>query len=121
MGLLLSVIFKKQTRQIENLPFCLWGTLFFMLLSGGAFLHIFGKPTYIPLPDALLQFLPLIRNVRTPSRAIVFVYLFLGIAISLILSETFRASQNKGRGRVFWFLPFWSLLISFRLIGSPPR
>jgi len=105
MGLLLWVFSKKQTRQIENLPFCLWGIFFFMLLSGGAFLHILGKSTYIPLPTALLQFLPLIRNVRTPSRAIVFVYLFLGIAISLILSsETFRATQNKGRARVFWFI-----------------
>ena len=104
IGLLLWVYFKKQTRQIENLPFCLWGMFFFMLFAAGAFLHILGKSTYIPLPSGLTQFLPLIRNVRTPSRAIVFVYLFLGIAISLILSKTFLTSKNKGRAPVFWFI-----------------
>ncbi|HEY3638940.1 MAG TPA: hypothetical protein VGK90_12400 [Rhizomicrobium sp.] len=61
--------------------YVLFGMLAFALLASGETLHIFGFSTYLPLPDAGLDRLPFFANVRTPSRAIVFVYLFMSIGV----------------------------------------
>jgi hypothetical protein len=42
---------------------------------------VFGQ-SILPLPGVLHAFLPFLKNLRTPSRAIVFVYLFLAIAVA---------------------------------------
>src|SRR5262249_10463176 len=61
------------------LTYVLSGTVLFCVIASGDSLHMLGKPL-IPMPDALLSGLPLFANVRIPSRAIVFVYLFLPIS-----------------------------------------
>jgi hypothetical protein len=56
------------------------GMAVFGVLASGASLHILGHST-IPMPDRWLDQLPISRNIRTSSRAIVFVYLFLALGI----------------------------------------
>jgi hypothetical protein len=62
------------------LAYTLSGMVLFCILASGDSLHVLGRRT-IPMPGQLLSSLPFFGNVRTPSRAIVFVYLFLAIII----------------------------------------
>jgi hypothetical protein len=59
------------------------GMLTFGLLASGEALHVAGTVTLLHLPDVMLDKLPFFANVRIPSRAIVFVYLFMSIGIGL--------------------------------------
>jgi hypothetical protein len=56
----------------------------------------------IPLPGLLLSYLPFFKNLRTPSRAITFVYMFLSIGVGYALSVIWRkrGSTWSGRGAV---------------------
>jgi hypothetical protein len=88
IGLLIWALVKQQHRRDPVLRWCLYGMLFFALFAGGSYLHILGasvKP--FVLPTAFLEFLPVLSNLRTPSRAIVYTYLFLGIGVARILSN----------------------------------
>jgi hypothetical protein len=82
-------------RQSLNL-YVLLGMIFFCVLASGETLHIAGMITPLHLPDIVLDKLPFFANLRTPSRAIVFVYLFLGIgtgfAMATILQDRRAAS-----------------------------
>lgn len=71
------------TGATEAVSLALWGMIFFMVWSFGSSLHILGRSSPIPMPTALTQDLPLFGNIRTPSRAIVFVYLFLGLLVGV--------------------------------------
>ncbi|HLY07420.1 MAG TPA: hypothetical protein VKR31_16865 [Rhizomicrobium sp.] len=66
------------------------GMLTFALLACGETLHVAGLSTLLPLPDAALDSLPFFANVRTPSRAVVFVYLFLAIGIGFAVAAALR-------------------------------
>jgi hypothetical protein len=61
----------------------LFGMLAFALLASGEALHVAGHVTPLHLLDGALDKLPFFANVRTPSRAIVFVYLYLSIGIGM--------------------------------------
>ncbi len=67
-------------KDTRPLTYVLWGMAVFAILASGDSLHFVGFRT-IPMPNAFLSELPFFRNVRTPSRAVVFVYLFLSIGI----------------------------------------
>jgi hypothetical protein len=67
------------------LRWSLFGMLFFTLLAGGRFLRILGQGVPVPLPTGILEYIPFFGMVRTPSRAIVYTYLFLGLAVARIL------------------------------------
>ena len=82
------------------LTYVLSGMALFCVLASGYKLHVLGIPT-IHMPDALLAKLPFFANVRTPSRAIVFVYLFLAIGIGHAAS---LAWQHRHRRPVRWGL-----------------
>jgi hypothetical protein len=71
---LLCLVAKKNDKQL--LLYALSGMVLFCVFASGDWLHLLGHKT-IPMPDLVLSKLPFFRNVRTPSRAIVFVYLFL--------------------------------------------
>ena len=75
------------------LTYVLCGMAIFCILATGDSLHVLGHRT-IPMPDVLLSRLPFFRNVRTPSRAIVFVYMFLAIGIGQALSLAWRHRQR---------------------------
>lgn len=83
--LLLFAFFKKYYKRIENLDFCMGCILLFMLFSLGSWLHISGRMTSIALPTKLTEYIPLVKNVRTPSRAVIFVYLFAGVSVAMIV------------------------------------
>jgi len=70
--------------------YVVFGMLTFAILACGETLHIAGLSTLIPLPDAALDSLPFFANVRTPSRAVVFVYLFLAVGIGFALTLALR-------------------------------
>jgi hypothetical protein len=46
------------------------------------------------LPDIVLDRLPFFANVRTPSRAVVFVYLFLSIGVGLAIAGLWRQRRS---------------------------
>lgn len=64
------------------LRYAVGGMIFFAVIAGGETLHVGGHVTPLHLPGLVLAKLPFFSNVRTPARAIVFVYLFLGIALA---------------------------------------
>jgi len=69
------------------------GMAVFCILASGDSLHVAGHRT-IPMPDAALSQLPFFRNVRAPSRAIVFVYMFLAIGIGQAFALVWRHRQR---------------------------
>lgn len=87
-------------RDSRLLSYVLSGMAVFCVFASGASLHVLGERT-IPMPDALLSELPFFANVRTPSRAIVFVYLFLAIGIGHAVSLVW---QHRHRLPVRWAL-----------------
>ncbi len=75
------------------LIYVLCGMAAFCILASGNSLHVLGHRT-IPMPDAALSQLPFFRNMRTPSRAIVFVYMFLAIGIGQAVALAWRRRQR---------------------------
>jgi hypothetical protein len=58
----------------------------FAIWALGPFLTVAGFDTALPLPQALARFVPLVDNARMPGRAIVCVYLALGVLMALRLA-----------------------------------
>jgi len=78
------------------------GIITFCVFASGETLHVFGHDlTWFHLPDIVLSKLPFVANVRTPSRAIVMAYLFLGIGVAHALTRLWE--DREGRARV-WIL-----------------
>jgi len=65
----------------------IFGMIVFMILAMGEYIHILGYSLTIPLPGFFLKYIPLVSSVRCPARFMVFVYLFLGILVTLALKE----------------------------------
>ena len=105
--LLLVAFFKKYYKRIENLDLCMACILFFMLFSLGSWLHIAGQNIYVPLPTLLTEYIPFVKNVRTPSRAVIFVYLFAGVSVAMIVEYLL---VNKKRDIVLATLCFFSII-----------
>jgi hypothetical protein len=85
-------------RKAEALPgYVAAGIVTFCVIASGDCVHIGGQPTILHLPTVVLSKLPFFANVRTPSRAIVFVYLFaamgIGSAFALLLRDASRLRQ----------------------------
>ena len=80
------------------LTYVLCGMATFCIFASGDWLHVLGH-RIIPMPDAALSQLPFFRNVRAPSRAIVFVYMFLAIGIG---QATALAWRHRSRSMVRW-------------------
>ena len=96
IGLFIWVFINRHRFQIKEMNFLLWGMIFFMIIASGPYLRILGEKT-IPLPGAIIAVVPLIKHARTPSRAVVFVYLFLGIGVGLAIDAIINLySKNKG-------------------------
>jgi hypothetical protein len=102
------------------LTYVLSGMAVFLVFASGDSLHVLGIRT-IPMPDALLSKLPFFANVRTPSRAIVFVYLFLAVGIG---HATALVWQHRHRLPIRWGLVAMAGLMvldfyPFRLLMTP--
>ena len=74
------------------LIYVLCGMVVFCVFASGSTLHVLGHKT-IPMPGAIFSHLPFFRNVRTPSRAIVFVYMFLSIGVGYASALAWRYRQ----------------------------
>jgi hypothetical protein len=85
-------------KDVRLLTYVLFGMAVFCIFASGDSLHILGYRT-IPMPNALLSRLPFFGNVRTPSRAIVFVYMFLAIGIGSAIALAWR---HRKRPIVRW-------------------
>jgi hypothetical protein len=69
------------------------GMLFFMLLAGGRFLRILGVGIPVLLPTGILEHIPLFGIARAPGRAMVYTYLFLGLAVARIIQIILTQQQ----------------------------
>ncbi len=85
----------------------------FVVWALGPFLTACGYDLGLPLPEALARFVPLVSNARMPGRAMVGVYLALGVLMSL------RLAAREG----FWKQPAaqWALigLLALDYLNAP--
>jgi hypothetical protein len=89
------------------------GALFF-IWALGPHLMIFGVNTGLPLPTAVLRYLPIISNVRMPGRAVVVVYLSLAV-LSAVALASWRARPAAPR-----WLAVTALLLVLIDFAAPP-
>jgi hypothetical protein len=80
--------FRSGDRERQILGYLLAGMATFAMFASGDELHVLGHRIFA-MPGALLSGLPFFANVRTPSRAIVFVYLFLSVGVGLAVKLAF--------------------------------
>lgn len=70
--------------------YALSGLIVFAVLACGAYLHVLGHDLRLPLPAIVFGKLPFFANIRTPSRIMVLVYLFLALGVGAALSRLRR-------------------------------
>lgn len=71
-------------RRIQGIGFWLAGAGTFFVLSLGSSLHVLGRDTGIPLPFRLLTSLPLLDDLRAPSRFSILTVLCLAVVLALV-------------------------------------
>jgi hypothetical protein len=88
----------------------------FLVWALGPFLMLAGHDVGLPLPEALARFIPLVDNARVPGRAMVGVYLSLGMLMTLRLAAA-SSPFKKVPGQVFE----WALiaLLALDYLGAP--
>jgi hypothetical protein len=86
LTLLAFALFASRGLARATLFYALGGMLVFMILASGEALHLRGAMLSVHMPDAVLSKLPFFANVRTPARAMVFVYMFLGVGVALAVT-----------------------------------
>jgi hypothetical protein len=91
----LCVFARHKDSRLLAYVFC--GMAVFCIFASGDSLHVLGHRN-IPMPGAALSQLPFFRNVRVPSRAIVFVYMFLAIGIGHAAALAWRYRQRPMAG-----------------------
>jgi hypothetical protein len=92
----------------------------FGVFALGPFLVFGGHDLGLPLPAALARFIPLVENARMPGRAMVVVYLSLGVLMALRLAGVATSSRNPRRA--FASRPVqWALvaLLAVDYLNSP--
>jgi hypothetical protein len=94
LAVLAWALWRVRGKSRRVLFFALGGMLFFLVLASGDALHWGGRALPIHLPNAVLSRLPFFANVRTPARAIVFVYLFLGVAMAVAAATALKARRH---------------------------
>jgi hypothetical protein len=96
--------------------------LAFAIFALGPFLTIGGFDTGLKLPEILLRYVPFAANARMPGRAIVGVYLAVGVLISNALAS---ASGRLGQPFVQWLLigavvfEYWAAPIPLTPLDRP--
>jgi hypothetical protein len=117
IGLMAWWLIKKQKDYpIQGLSYNLWGMIIFMLFSGGSYLHIAGLTAPLPLPTHFTQSMPFFQNIRTPSRAIIFSYLFLSVIVAMITSK-YMSLISRRRGIIFFAMVAALVFIDFYPTG----
>jgi len=86
------------------------GLLACLILSMGAWLHIMGKSFLVLLPYRILMHVPFFSNMRSPSRHIIYAYLFLALLVGVALRYLRRSGPWTARAKVI-FLALAALLV----------
>jgi hypothetical protein len=94
------------------LRYALGGMIFFAAIASGDCLHVGGHVlTWLHMPGVAISKLPFFANVRTPARAIVMVYLFLGLGVGQALLLAWRRGALPRAGAVIaavlMLVDFW--------------
>jgi hypothetical protein len=100
-----ALVWGRQLRSTPDLRYCLWGIMVFALFACGSYLHIIGHDTSIPLPTLVTTQIPFLKNIRTPSRAVVLVYLFLSIATAISLEALIEKTRAKRWSAIIMLIP----------------
>ena len=127
VGLFTWAYVNRKRLGIKEMGFLFWGILVFMLLASGSVLRVLGKPLTV-LPTIVLEFIPFVKNVRTPSRAVVFVYLFLGIGVGLAIEAIMDKFAGRKGVRFAWltiitvliFTDFYPTRLEATKVVCPP-
>jgi len=133
LGLLCWAFATRKAVKDRSYLFCLAGMGVFSLFAMGSSLHVLGRSLDVPLPTTLMQELPFLGNFRAPSRAMVYVYLFLSIATGLALTELFyaRPGTSSGASRqvrgyllsaiaIVIFIDFYPVRVDLTEVMCPP-
>ena len=81
-----------ETRQAAR-PWFLTGAIF-LVWSLGPFLNVLGKNVGLILPQTVVRLIPIVANARIPGRAMVIVYLALGVIAAIAVAKiTFRRTR----------------------------
>jgi hypothetical protein len=97
--LILWALISRNAFKISHYLFCMSGMAFFMLFAMGSSLHVGGRTFDILMPTDIMESIPFLRNIRTPSRAMVYVYLFISIATGLVVKHLVFSPQSYGYNR----------------------
>jgi len=76
----------------------------FLLWALGPFLLVAGFDTGLKLPEILARFFPFVANARMPGRAIVVVYMALGLLLAFGLARAAAAPTSLRRPAVQWLV-----------------
>lgn len=115
IGLFVWAFANRGRLKLTQMTFLFWGMILFILFSSGLQLRVYGERT-IPLPTGITRYISLVRNVRTPSRAMVFVYLFLGIGVGLAVTSLIERYRRQRRV----LIPALSLLFGLEFLDYYP-
>lgn len=74
------------------------GSILFLVLALGSQLHILGEILPVPLPYSLLEQIPVLNQMRSPARAMVFVYL----GVSLLSAIGLQWLLRHWKAARFW-------------------
>lgn len=118
IALLAWLALRREQLDRELIAFVFSGMAVFGMLASGEHLHILGHSSFgghhsfgryiaehyglqirIPLPDLLLDRLPFFKNIRTPSRSILLVYMFLSIGVGYAISVIWREHRRTWVGK----------------------
>jgi len=105
------------------LAYALGGIVFFLVIAGGDALHIYGWVSPLHLLGVVLDQLPFFANARTPARAMVFVFLFLGLAVAqslVLLAQRPQARPFLALCAVLMLLDFWPYHLESTPAACPP-
>lgn len=107
---LLLIIFFNQRVPKNELKFWWTAAAVFFVISLGPTLHVFGRATGIPLPYALISWLPVISSVRTVARAAVIA----GLAVSVIFGWVMATQVKRG-----WVAAAAAVMIALDFLSVP--
>ena len=94
IALLVWGLWRAQKGERLMLWYALGGMIFFLVLASGDALHWMGNTLPIHMPGIVLSKLPFFANVRSPARAIVFVYLFMGVGVAATITAVLKSQRT---------------------------
>ena len=127
----MAVLLMRRGRWLDRDEARCWKVVFaaFAIWALGPFLMVGGMSLGLPLPEILARFVPLVDNARMPGRAMVGVYLALGVLMGLRLagSERVRLKPDATSEAIRWYPASagfqWALiaLLAFDFLSAPIR